>query len=1097
MYRNKTKHFYPEDKVLYELFEEQVEKTPDSIAVVFENQQLTYQELNRRANRLAHYLRAYYKTKFNQVLFPDTLIALCLDRGLEMIISILGILKAGAAYVPLDPGHPADRLRCILQDTKAKIVITNAVYLQSLQQINMKSDVLNDTTNLGTHKGFIRDKQIEMLAIDCPDLDKQLKGLPIKNTSIITTSKNLAYVMYTSGTTGTPKGVMITHKAIISRIFYLIKEHGVNSLFNIASKIPYIFDPSVREIFLSLLSGARLVIFSEEVNQNTDKLINLCSKSSIHLLIFVPSHLSIFLTNMKELSKQRLEMLKIKFLYCCGEVLTKNLVVDLKQYLPDLIIKNQYGPTEGCLFSFEFDLTQNSHLSSNIPVGKIVDNMKGYVLDANQMPLTIGAIGEIYIGGDGLARGYLNQPALTAEKFIANPFQNVEEKRKNINYRLYKTGDLGRWLPDGNLEYIGRNDFQVKVRGYRIELSEIEQALLSYTGITQAVVITHEIHTNTKWLVAYFVVKKGAQVIIEKLRHHLTKRLPEYMIPNVLMPLNNFPITQNGKLDRKALPIPELIKPNKNYIPPRNKIEKQLVNIWSKLLMLDEEIIGVDDNFFQLGGDSFTSMQMVSQARLKGININVKDIKSNPTIAQLALSLRQDNLSSYSQLNSLEDQSEYTLLLLPFHRNLPFSPLINSRLVKLKNGNLERDRLENALQKLMQRHSVLRTKVIWKDEQWLQKVQPYNSKSILKYVNLQEELNEHRDDIIAAYLKNSVQEIEETFTAILGIFFEWPNETFFLCVLSHHYFDVMSQMIFWQELDIAYQGGILPPVELSYREAVDKLHKLAERDRQEELLFWEKQLHNVKPLNLSSSSLKEEKLEDPYKISKANWLRMKPELDETLLPIKKILDVSKVNIHDLLLTAWVQVLCKYFKLPQVVVNIVIHGRGMDEDEIGDMGGIIGCFVSHYPISFTLPEGTGKLAVKRIRALIDKVPHKGMRYGILRYCRSDLSAFWGKLPMPYFFFHFQIATKEEEHTGIWHVLREQHFNELLMQGRLEPLWVLNPRTGKLSCSILFGQYYSTDVVEELWQQYIHQIQQLGNELLEASPVENNNHGNIYE
>ena len=545
---------YPLDKTIQLLFEEQVEKAPDSIALVFEDQQLTYRELNNRANQLAHYLRDIYKTNYYAPLPPDTLIALCIERSLEMVIAILAILKAGAAYVPLEPNYPHDRLICILQDTNAKIILTNEHYQQNLQLTKSR-----------------KDKQNLIIALDSPALKKQCKFLPKENPNVLNISSNLAYVIYTSGTTGIPKGVMITHQAVISRIYYLISNHSINPSFTIAAKIPYIFDPSVREIFLSLLCGSRLVIFSDEVNKNTDKLIEYIITSNIDLVIFVPSHLYIVLTHIKGLSMQTLRMSKLKILYCCGEILTKNLITEIKNYFPNLTIKNQYGPTEGCLFSFEYDLAQPLTNSSNIPVGKIVDNMSGYVLDEELIPLPIGEIGEVYISGHGLARGYLHHPALTAEKFIPNPFQNALETQLHINSRLYKTGDLARWLPDGNLEYIGRNDFQVKVRGYRIELSEIEQAILTYPGIAQVVVIAHEMNISTKWLVAYFVLDKNFEAVAEKLRAHLNQILPDYMIPNIFMALASFPITQNGKLDRKALPIPNMLHTGKDYIPPSHQ----------------------------------------------------------------------------------------------------------------------------------------------------------------------------------------------------------------------------------------------------------------------------------------------------------------------------------------------------------------------------------------------------------------------------------------------------------------------------------------------------------------------------------------------
>jgi len=601
---NNTDKDYPKNKTIQILFEEQVEKTPDNIAVIFEERKLTYRELNEKANQLARYIRQTHDIK------PDTLIALCLDRSEHILIAILAVLKTGGAYVPMDPNYPDERVQYILKDTNTKIVLTNEIHRQRLENL-------------------ITISQTTILGID--GLQEQLKTQTSINLKIDTDRTNLVYVIYTSGTTGNPKGVMIDHENI-SNYIWNIKQHiQLSSEDRIDFSTNIGFDLTVTTTLCSLCLGSQVVVYSNQL-QDLDSYKRYLLNSNINVIKLVPSYF--------ELLIDFLPNTKINKVILGGEKLTLTIINKAKELHEKNNIKvyDEYGPTETTVGA----CVNQVYPEGNSTIGKPYHNYKVYVLDANLIPLPIGAIGELYIGGMGVARGYLNRPDLTAERFIINPFQTEEEKKKNENGRIYKTGDLVRWLVNGNLEYIGRNDFQVKIRGYRIELGEIESVLLNYKDIRQSVVLAKEytdvVATSNKYLVGYYV--SDNKLNAEDVLNYLQTQLPEYMVPTTLMYLEKLPLTINGKLDKKALAEAQ-VSSSDNYIAPRNELEKKLSIIWGELLGL--KTIGINDNFFRLGGNSITAIKLVSSAKNKGIEFSVKDVFGNSTIYKLANWITEQN----------------------------------------------------------------------------------------------------------------------------------------------------------------------------------------------------------------------------------------------------------------------------------------------------------------------------------------------------------------------------------------------------------------------------------------------------------------------
>ena len=596
---NDTKTDYPKDKCIHELFEEQVERTPDAIAVVYADQRLTYRELNQRANQLAHSLRKLG-------VGPEVLVDVCLERSLEMIVGILGILKAGGAYVPLDPSYPKERLVFMVEDSRAPVLITQSSLIERLPTHNAKVLCLDrDWSEIST------ESQDNPLPLTAPD--------------------NLAYVIYTSGSTGAPKGALIAHHNVV-RLFratgawFHFGSDDVWTLFH-----SYAFDFSVWELWGALLHGGRLVIVPFEASRSPQEFYELLCRERVTVLNQTPSAFRQLVQG--EASIIDSSRLGLRLVIFGGEALDFQ---SLKPWFgrhgdqsPQLI--NMYGITETTVH-VTYRIIKEADLSSGLPslIGAPIPDLELYVLDTHRNLVPVGVPGELYVGGAGLARGYLNRGELTAERFVAHPFDDGKGKR------LYRSGDLVRRRGDGDIEYLGRIDNQVKIRGHRIELGEIETVLAQHAAIQQAVVLARE-DSEDRRLVAYVVAAPGCAPSAHELRSFLQQKLPEYMVPSAFMFLDSLPLTPNGKLDRKALPAPEQSRPEleETYCAPRTPVEELLAQIWSDVLKLDQ--VGVHDNFFELGGHSLLATQVISRIRdTFKLDFPLRSLFEAPTIDGLA-----------------------------------------------------------------------------------------------------------------------------------------------------------------------------------------------------------------------------------------------------------------------------------------------------------------------------------------------------------------------------------------------------------------------------------------------------------------------------
>ena len=607
---NKTAADYPKDKCIHQLFEEQVERTQNAVAVVYKEEQLTYKELNEKANQLAHYLQKLGVE-------PDTLVGICVERSLEIVIGLLGILKAGGAYVPIDSNYPAERIEYMLKDSAVSVLLTQEKISETLPKIEAQKICLDR---------------------DWLTIAQENNNNPLSQVK----ADNLAYVIYTSGSTGKPKGAMNAHQGVVNRLSWMQETYRIDNKDKILQKTPFSFDVSVWEFFWTLATGATLIVAKPEGHKETDYLVEIIEKYQITTLHFVPSMLTVFLEN-ENLEKCQ----SLNRVICSGEALSFNLKETFKQKL-NCQLHNLYGPTEVAIDVSFWDCRQTTE-QKIVPIGKPVGNTQLYILDQQLKPVPVGISGELHIGGKQVGKGYLNRPDLTSEKFIPNPFGEG---------KLYKTGDLCRYLPDGNIEYIGRIDHQVKIRGFRIELGEIESLLSTHPEIRETVVVAREDQPSNKQLVAY-VVPQQEPVNLSYLRDFLKEKLPDYMIPGAFVSLEALPLTPNGKVNRRALPAPDLSLRSleDRFLAPRDHLEWQLAQIWSDILGV--EPIGVKSNFFDLGGHSLLSVRLIAQIQQQfGKSLSLATLFQSPTIEQLASILRHqtDDSLPWSSLVAIQSK---------------------------------------------------------------------------------------------------------------------------------------------------------------------------------------------------------------------------------------------------------------------------------------------------------------------------------------------------------------------------------------------------------------------------------------------------------
>lgn len=888
---------------IHQMFEMQVNLTPDAIAVIFEKSQLTYEQLNQRANQLANYLRGLGVGK-------DVLVGVCLERSLEMIVGLLAILKAGGAYVPLDPAYPADRLAFILEDTQTPILLTQEKFFRTLPP----------------HQA-----QVVCLDVDWEIIAKNSQENPVFETN----PDHLIYAIYTSGSTGQPKGVMITHRGIYNQLSWRQTTFQLTSNDKVLQNISFSFDPSVWQIFWPLCYGAKLVLAKPGGHQDTGYLIKLIDKEQITVIALVPSLLRVLL---EEPDIEKCQYLR--HITCGGEALSVELIERFFVRLNlDNVLHNCYGPTE-----YSIDTTfwtcqrQTNHTIA--PIGRPIANTQIYILDENLKLLPIGEAGELYIGGAGLARGYLNRPQLTQEKFISNPFESS---------KLYKTGDLARYLPDGNIEFLGRIDYQVKIRGFRIELGEIETLLHQHSGLQQSIVIASEDVPGNKQLIAYLVANPEQILSSGELRDFLRKQLPDYMIPAAFVFLDSLPLNPNGKIDRRALPVPNLFDfgDSTNFVAPSNPTEELLANIWKEVLSLEK--VGIHDNFFALGGHSLLATKVISRCRQTfAVEMPLQILFENPTIADLAAAITASQIQHHQTIPQIPNRhsaplsfAQYRLWFL--EQLEPNNPAyIISKALRLK-GQLNVSVLQESLNEISVHHEALRTNFISSSDgspiQIINSPRPVE----LTIVDLTQE-SENQEQIQNILHQAAQRPFNLKSDLMLRVtLLQINQEEYILLLVVHHIAaDGWSLGILWQQLAAVYDAFLhekpspLSKLPIQYADfAIWQRQHLSGEVLEKQLTYWKTQLADATTvLELPTDY---PRLPSQTYRGAAECLLLSPTLSTSLTTLSR---QTGATLFMTLLAAFGTLLHRHTGQEDILIGSPVAGRDRTEIE-----GLIGFFIN--------------------------------------------------------------------------------------------------------------------------------------------------------
>ncbi len=957
---NHTQTDYPKNKCIHQLFEQQVKRTPDNIAVVYENQQLTYTQLNIRANQLAHYLQQLGVK-------PEVSVGICVERSLEMVIGLLGILKAGGAYLPIEPTYPKERLVFIIKDAQTPVLLT--------QQ------------HLAANLPFTDETQVICLDTDWQIITQQPTDNPVSDI----TTLNLAYIIYTSGSTGKPKGTLIHHQGLVNYLSWCTQAYNVDQGTGTIVHSPLGFDLTITSLFSPLLVGNQVKILSPD--QGIETLGNaLRSHFDLSLVKITPAHLKLLC---QMLSPQEAAGRTRAFIIG-GENLLAEDIAFWREFAPDTMLVNEYGPTETVVGCCIYKVPIGENLSTSVAIGNPIANTQLYVLDQYCQPVPIGVVGELHIGGLGLARGYLNQPELTAQKFIPNPFSQIPGER------LYKTGDLARYRPDGVLEFLGRIDDQVKIRGFRIELAEIQSVILEHLGVKEAAVIAREDVPGNKRLAAYIVWNAESPSSIDVLQSFVSEKLRDYMVPSVFVPLKALPLTNNGKVDTKALPAPEEVRAESGtFVAPTTPTEKLLADIWTKVLRVER--VGIHDNFFELGGDSILSIQIIAKANQAGLQLIPKQMFDNQTIAKLAAVA-----GTVRTIQAEQGLVTGEVLLTPiqhwfFEQNQPEPHHCNQAILLEMRQTLDTEILQQVMQQLILHHDALRLCFVKELSGWQQAMSsdkplrvyatPLDIFPVIRYdfSTLPQQEQELAIASTATKLQASFN-LSESPLVQAAIFDRGANQPSYLLLIIHHLaVDAVSWRILLEDFQTVYaqlqvgEAIKLPAKTTSFQQWAQKLKNYAQSDElQNELEYWcaESRCHVSRiPVDFPGSE---------NTAASARTISVSLSVADTQALLQKVPAAYQTQINDVLLTALVQTFADWVGEPTLLLDLEGHGREDIFDDV-DLSRTVGWFTTIFPVLLNLT-GTSDLAttVKTIKEQLRKIPNRGIGYGVLRYLSDDKS-----------------------------------------------------------------------------------------------------------
>ncbi|MBU3093335.1 amino acid adenylation domain-containing protein [Clostridium sp. CF011] len=927
---NDTKAEYQKYKTIYELFEEQVEKTPDNIAVVFEDEKLTYRELNEKANCLARILR-------EKGVKPDSVVGIMIESSPEMIVGILAILKAGGAYLPIEPSYPQERIKYILENSKSSILITKSAYM--------------DLFNI----------EVEIIDID----NTEIYNTDKENLGKVNIPQDLAYIIYTSGSTGKPKGVVITHEAVLNTIQDINSKFAVKENDKIIGLSSVCFDLSVYDIFGALSTGAKLVQIKDQ--RDVNKIIEVLKDKSITIWNSVPAIMDMLIESITEPFKNE----NLRLVMLSGDWIPLKLPGKIKKYFPNAAIISLGGATEASIWSIYYPVTEVKIGWNSIPYGMPLSNQSFYVLNKEMKLCPFGIPGKLYIGGIGLAKGYMNDIEKTKNAFINHPEFG----------KLYSTGDWGRFRKEGYIEFLGRRDHQVKIRGFRIELGEIENQLLRQENIKEAVVVDREDKKGNKYLCAYIVFKK--EMTLSELRESLSKELPDYMIPSYFIQIEKLPLTPNGKVDRKSLPEPDgEISTGVEYAVPRNEIEEKMVKVWSEVLGVKK--VGIDDSFFELGGDSIKAIQVCARLSRYNLKITVSELFANPTIRELSINAKQED----KQINQKVIQGEVELTAIQrwfFKQEFTNMHHWNQAFMMYSKECFDEKIIDKVFSKIVEHHDALRI-VIRKEEN---KLIQYNRRVEDKLFDLSV-MDLGNKESYQAEMEEQATKIQSSINLIdgplvkLGLF-KTKDGDHLLIVIHHLVVDGISWRVLLEDFSAGYRCAVnkekieLPIKTHSFKEWSENIQKYAKSNKLlEEIEYWK----NVEDTEVI-------KLPKDHQTTSNNWysskkVQMKISKEETDKLLTDTNRAYNTEINDILLAALGLSIKNWTGENKVLVSIEGHGR---EEIIPNMNitRTIGWFTSSYPVILDCEKSEDiNYYIKSTKDGIRRIPNKGVGYNILKY-----------------------------------------------------------------------------------------------------------------
>ncbi|HKX32261.1 MAG TPA: amino acid adenylation domain-containing protein, partial [Blastocatellia bacterium] len=976
---NETAVAYPKKRCVHELFEEQVERTPEAVAVAFEDRQLTYAELNRQANRLAHYLQTLG-------VGPEARVGICLERSLEMIIGLLGILKAGGAYVPLDPAYPAERLTYLLEDSAPSVLLTTGALRERLTGRAWGGRVVDleaEAERWAGHSG------------------RNPVGSGLE-------ARSLAYLIYTSGSTGSPKGVMVEHGGLLNLAMTQMRDLDVERESRVLQFSSFSFDAYAFEWLMSLCRGAALVIPAAGTVLVGETLRETLDRQGVSHVTLPPA----VLATLPETGG----LASIRVMVVAGEVLTRELV---EKWSSGRRMINAYGPTEATVCATHGDCDRDETRSPSI--GRPIANAQVYLVEAKGEPAPVGVAGELHVGGAGVARGYLNRPELTAERFMPDPFSGEP------GARIYRTGDLGRWLPDGRTEFLGRNDFQVKLRGFRIELGEIEARLAEHAGVSRSVVVMREDAAGDRRLVAYYTCAEetGSGAEAEELRTHLFARLPEYMVPASFVFLEELPLNPNGKVDRQALPVPDLIEQlGRQYVAPRTATEEVLARIWAEVLGLEQ--VGIRDNFFELGGHSIIALAVISRANQAGLRLTVREIFEHQTIGSLAARVESGSIVRAEQ-GLIIGETAFTPILRRFLETWSEHLADSITLYSLEcRDPISSDLLREALRQLMIHHDALRLKLSregsdWR--QWITGIDRVDGDALLLDLDLSDHSPSERErgvkqtgELLASMIDVSTSSLIRAALCDHG---QGRSQT--LLIAIHHWVnDPVSFEILLDDLQTAYQQLArgrevrLPAKTTSFKSWAEELENYGKSDLvQSEAAFWRERLSR-KAGRLPTKTPVAGRSREVFQLF-VNSLTSA----ETHTLLQSTLPALRARLDEALLTALAGALVDELGIDSFHVELLHHGREHSFRNV-DVSRTVGWFSNEIPLLLEVgAAGDLREMVETVKEQVRGIPNHGIGYAVLRHLNRDHTL--RSLPSPNFRLNNQGHLGNGERSKLFQVL----------------------------------------------------------------------------